>query len=567
VSPVPRPAETRSARRRRAVSPWPLRIAIVATVVGAAIRVEQFGWRRSLWLDEALIAANIVQRSFGGLMRPLSGQQGAPVGWLWAERATVIVLGNNEYALRAVPLIAGIAALPLIYLVSRRLLGPWGSALATTLLAFSPDAVRYSVEVKQYSSDLTIALLLVLLALRGLDGGGIEEPGPLVAWGLCGAVAVWWSHPAALVLAATSAVLVASALARRSRSDLLLIALATVPWVASLGADYAVSLRRLGANSYLHNYWSAGFAPNLAGLPRWLLRVPARLASDPAGLPLPPLAAALVACGLLWIVWRRPAAGGVLVMTLLAGLAAGALGFYPVDGRMSLWLLPLAPIGLSGAAVAIVEWLQRASDHLSGMHTALHRDVSRSRPWVAGFAVVAGLVLFVAGPLRQVGDVAHDPTTWIDMRPLLQDVRPRMQPGDLVWTHSNDAAAAQYYAVSTGVQTAAVLFDAGPGRSCPGLAGIQGAAGDHRVWFVYGYQASNSIPGEQAAIVARLSTMAHLVGIIHRPQATAWLWDFGARPDRTSAAPSGLGCLGLIPVAPMRPTGLASGPFGSGGAT
>ena len=84
------------------------------TVIGGAVRIEQFGWRRSLWLDEALVTANIVGRDFAGLMHPLSGQQGAPVGWLWAERASVLVFGNNEYALRLVPLMAGLSSIVLV---------------------------------------------------------------------------------------------------------------------------------------------------------------------------------------------------------------------------------------------------------------------------------------------------------------------------------------------------------------------------------------------------------------------------------------------------------------------
>ena len=88
---------------RRRSARWAGHAAAAVFVAGSAVRIEQFMWRRSLWLDEALVTANIVHRGFGGLLRPLSGQQGAPVGWLWAERAAVLGLGTVSYTHLTLP--------------------------------------------------------------------------------------------------------------------------------------------------------------------------------------------------------------------------------------------------------------------------------------------------------------------------------------------------------------------------------------------------------------------------------------------------------------------------------
>ena len=82
---------------------------------------------------------------------------------------------------------------------------------------------------------------------------------------------------------------------------------------------------------------------------------------------------------------------------------------------------------------------------------------------------------------------------------------------------------------------------------------------------------STAPAAEEDALSARLATMAHLEATIARPQATAWLWDFGAAPDATapdaSTAGDGvLGCMGVAPVE-VRPTGLSQGPLGTGHAT
>ncbi|HEY2428773.1 MAG TPA: glycosyltransferase family 39 protein [Acidimicrobiales bacterium] len=573
--PANAPARARPAvRRRRAAhaSPWPRRAAVGAAVVGAAIRLEQYEWRRSLWLDEALIADNIVGRSFGGLLHPLSGGQGAPVGWLWAERAAAIVLGDNEYALRLIPLMAGLLALPLIYLVARPMIGRWGAALATALLALSPAALRYSVEVKQYSSDLAIALALTVLAGRAVRGRRRVDRGRALAlWGLAGAVAVWCSHPAVLVLAGQATVLAADAARRRRRPDLWTTVAWSAPWLASFAADWVVSLRRLGEDSFLHHYWASGFGPDpfarvgFGPLVSWLVHAPVRLMSDPAAMPVAGVAALIALVGLAWIVHRRPAEGALLGLPLLVGLGAAAVGAYPLEGRMALWLLPLALILLAAAVPALAATLRWASDRALHLHRAAHRARGSTR-WVSAMAATACLAAVVQGPVRQVSSVAHDPATWVDLRPLLQAVASRSAPRDGVWVHSDDAAAAAYYARSTGSIPTAVVWDGPSLQNCPGQSDLALAAAGQRVWFVFGYLSSASVPDAAAAINARLASVAHLVAEIHRPQATAWLWDFGAPADSAhlDRPAQDVACVSVTPAPAPAPTGLTTGPLGRG---
>ncbi len=436
------------------------------------------------------MANNIVGRSFGGLLRPLAGQQGAPIGWLWLERAAVLVLGDNEYALRLVPLVAGVAALLLAHRITRRLLGPWPAAAAVALLALSPAAVRYSVEVKQYSSDMAIAAALTLLAL--------DRRRPW-RWAAAGAVAVWCSHPAVLVLAAG--------------------AVATVPesigpsllWLASFGLDWLVSLRRLGHNSYLHHYWAAGFRPAAA----------LRLVSDPGGLPARWLATGVVGLGLLWLVRRRGRAGAVVAMPAVAGIGAAAVGAYPLAGRMALWLLPVIVVGIVAAVVAVVT-------PAPGAHAR------PARPGPAGLALVVVVALLVQSPVRAVAATAHDPATRIDMRPLLQTMAPLVRPGDHVWVHSNDAAAAAVYARSTGVRADGEVWD--------GVCPRPELVGTGRIWFVYGYRGSAE-PADEAALIDA-AFRGRLLLTIHRPGVTAWLWSTGGVPAPASA-PAALGCLAV----------------------
>src|ERR1700722_20601703 len=159
-------------------------------LLGAALRFRQYLANRSLWLDEAMLSLNIVHRSFAQLWQPLDHKQGAPVGFLGIEKWAVTMFGTSEYALRLFPLLAGIVSIVLFYLLARRVVRSMAVPLALALFALSPTLIYYASEVKQYSSDVAVALLLVYLAVTKR----------ILLLGICGAVAIWFSHPAVFVL-------------------------------------------------------------------------------------------------------------------------------------------------------------------------------------------------------------------------------------------------------------------------------------------------------------------------------------------------------------------------------
>ncbi|MBC3542129.1 glycosyltransferase family 39 protein, partial [Rufibacter sp. H-1] len=86
-------------------------------------------------------------------------EQKAPLGFLWAERLAVELLGKGEMALRLFPLLCGLAALAAFVPVARHFLRPWAAALAVGLLALASPAVYHAVEAKQYSTELLASVL------------------------------------------------------------------------------------------------------------------------------------------------------------------------------------------------------------------------------------------------------------------------------------------------------------------------------------------------------------------------------------------------------------------------
>ena len=80
--------------------------------LGAGLRIGLFLGNRSLWIDEARLALNILHKGPRELLGPLEAGQAAPPGFLLLVKASEQIFGGGEPALRLVPLLWGLASLP-----------------------------------------------------------------------------------------------------------------------------------------------------------------------------------------------------------------------------------------------------------------------------------------------------------------------------------------------------------------------------------------------------------------------------------------------------------------------
>src|SRR5690349_22225807 len=99
-------------------------------LLGVILRLRQYGTGRSLWIDEAMLALNIVNRNFAGLFKPLDYDQGTPLGFLLIEKFFNVILGKNELVLRLFPLMMGLAVLWLFYLLLNQITSGAGLLIA-----------------------------------------------------------------------------------------------------------------------------------------------------------------------------------------------------------------------------------------------------------------------------------------------------------------------------------------------------------------------------------------------------------------------------------------------------
>jgi hypothetical protein len=133
--------------------------------LGLALRLARYFLRFPLWGDEALLAANLLDRGYLDVLKPLKGHQVAPLLFLWVELAAVKLLGFSEYSLRLFPFLCSIASLFVFRHLAKSLFRGTALVLAVAIFAVSYPCVRYAAETKPYGVDLLVSALLLALVV------------------------------------------------------------------------------------------------------------------------------------------------------------------------------------------------------------------------------------------------------------------------------------------------------------------------------------------------------------------------------------------------------------------
>ena len=166
--------------------------------IAIAERLFQYLVNRSLWVDEAALASNILNRSYSELLEPLEYIQCAPIGFLMIEKFFVELIGKNEYALRLFPLICGILSIFLFIYICKNILSERACLIAVALFAISRYLIYFSTEAKQYSCETMFALVMFAITCHMISYGFSKSSLSLLA--VAGAVAIWFSISSVLVL-------------------------------------------------------------------------------------------------------------------------------------------------------------------------------------------------------------------------------------------------------------------------------------------------------------------------------------------------------------------------------
>ena len=181
------------------------RALLLVTALGSVLRLA-FIARQPIGYDEDFTAA-VVHQPLGRMIDMVSRDSAPPLFYL-LERAIVAVADlaglatfggpGGPVTLRLVPALAGIAAIPLLAALARRVGGDAAGIWAAVFAAVVPTTVMLSGFARMYGLAATLTVAAALLLWRAAEKPGV---GRWAAYAAVAAAAVWSDYFSAVALA------------------------------------------------------------------------------------------------------------------------------------------------------------------------------------------------------------------------------------------------------------------------------------------------------------------------------------------------------------------------------
>ncbi len=472
---------------------------------GVVLRLRQFAEHLSFGNDEAAVARNIVDRTFSGLTQPLDYNQGAPILFLFIEKLSIGVFGNRDFVLELFPLLSGLLGIYLFYLIARKFLGLAG-LFAVFAFAISSSLIWYSSVVKQYSSDVTVTLLLIYLASHCIDEK--VHVRDFLLLGITGTIVIWLSHPASLVLAGIGLVIGFQKLYRKDYTALVWSITLGAIWAVALGIDYFAFLRHLSAQPYLVNFWHAGFLPLPPwSKPKWFLDTYFALLTLSlvyAGIVFSVICFLIFLVGSVSLLGRQRLDALLIISPFVMALVASAFN-YPLRSQFLLFLVPLVYLLMAEGLGRIYVWI-------AGLNRIL------------ALVAVAAIFFIVLWP-----SVIHAKRNFLapqhlwDMRPVVDFMSRKWNPGDAVLV-SGGGETFEYYFSTAGLHASDKIIDTKHRliRFRFFVDDLEKLKGKDRVWIVFSHFGTGP---EYSRYIKYLDKHAQPVDKFQMGYARAYLYD------------------------------------------
>jgi uncharacterized membrane protein len=174
------------------------------TALAALLRFLTLGVQ-SYHHDEVVTAVRILPGDFWTAMETVGSSESTPplyyaAAWLWSQ-----VFGTAEFGLRSLSALAGVATIPVVYLVGVELRGRRAGLVAAALAAVNPMLLWYSQEARAYALLALLCSLSLLYFVRAWRTGSRRN---LLLWGLFSGLALATHYFAIFPILAEAALLI-----------------------------------------------------------------------------------------------------------------------------------------------------------------------------------------------------------------------------------------------------------------------------------------------------------------------------------------------------------------------
>lgn len=330
-------------------------------IFGIALCLTQYFANRSLWIDEAFIANNIIERNFGQLLQPLDYDQIAPILFLQFVKLFSTVFPGSEFGLRLFPLLSYCVSLILFYRLSKLILNNgYAITLSLLLFVFNTHLIYYSSELKQYMSDILVLLILFFVIIKNALKIN-SKYFHLILWG---SKCVFLSNITPIILLTSGVYLIVCNFNELLKFKITgkLLVLIFISWVVSFIIYYFLFIHEHPTREYMLNYWKYSFAPNnpfAYDFYRFLyFKTKMIFFSLFTFNKLGFILFFLYAIGIIRFILNKDYKNIVLLLIpLITHLILSSIKLYPFDVRLILYFVPIIIISLSYGFEKLIEWV------------------------------------------------------------------------------------------------------------------------------------------------------------------------------------------------------------------
>ena len=390
--------------------------------LGIILRLDQYLFNRSLWLDESFVVINVINRGWLELLQaPLEySSYITPPGFLLMAKLSVTMFGNSDFILRLFSFISGILALILYYPMAKRYVSERAVPFALLLFAISSQLIIYSSDFKEYSTDVLIAIVLYLLVdyIRRHSLNFSR----LLLLTIVGIIAVWFSHPSVFILATIGIYLAFPYLLNKEWKQLAKLKLVYILWLVNFAIIFFFLVNVETVNDkWLHEFWviNGGFMPSLFSMEgiQWLYTKFALILNNLASLGTIKVAAVMVIIGFMALLLNKKPAWFLFTMPIVIALCLSFFQLYVFSDRLLLFVLP-------------------------ALYLIIAEGIAKIPTIVAQILIVLSLILF---PVYQ-NFIIKDNHVIEEIKPVLETVQGHRLNTDKVYIYYWAEPAFRYYA-------------------------------------------------------------------------------------------------------------------------
>ena len=143
------------------------------TVLALVVRIAM-ATRGGLWRDEALFMFVVRLRSWSAMIDFLRFHESHPPLFYFLMRPWLSIVGDNDVAALAIPLVIGAVIVPATYFVGAALFSKRIALIAASLAALSPALVEHSALVRPYSLLPLLTLLSCYALIEAIKRGDLK---------------------------------------------------------------------------------------------------------------------------------------------------------------------------------------------------------------------------------------------------------------------------------------------------------------------------------------------------------------------------------------------------------